>query len=96
MKQDCEKIRNPPRYFFLRLFEKSAVVNIKSPRFPPYIVVLLIPALVKQPRVGMNWVSGVKLWDNTVDKLVDTIIRTEKKSSLPQRTKNTRPFFSVQ
>ena len=33
--------------------------------FPPYILLLFVPALVKQPRVGSNWVIGVKLWDKS-------------------------------
>ena len=67
MKQDFEKTRRT-QYTFSDDGLKKSPVAISSKQeeidtyiiFPPHILLLFIPALVKHTRVWSNWVNGVE------------------------------------
>ena len=66
MKQDFEKTRRTQYTFSDDGLKKSPMAYfVKNKRksiltfFPPYILLLFIPVLVKHTRVWSNWVNGV-------------------------------------
>ena len=89
MKQDFEKTRRTQYTFSDDGLKKSPVANFVEIDtyifFPPYILLLFIPALVKHTRVWSNWVNG--------------FIQNRTRTSLKSRayyTCNTRIFLAHQ